>query len=175
LIEDEVNQTYAKIHEWWKTFGVVSIAFTKKLERWLAWWNVRCKQWGNWMQKDMSFEKNVAMPTCNLIETKHASWWNDVGNGKKVKKNLIPTTLNDLVRAIFQHSRFQRFLRREVVDKGPTIEKLNLRYTQQLDNVKNVTQSTRSLLGQQCMEKALGLKVMTIQDLLNENYGSIHN
>jgi hypothetical protein len=25
------------------------------------------------------------------------------------------------------------------------------------------------------MERALGLKVMTIQDLLNENYGSIHD
>ncbi len=87
----------------------------------------------------MFFEKTNAMLTCDLAKTKHASWWNDARNGKKVKTNLISTTLNDLVRAIFQHSRFQRFLRREVVDKGPTIEELNLRATQRLGNAKNVT------------------------------------
>jgi hypothetical protein len=62
----------------------------------------------------MSFGKNVATPTCNFVKTKHASWWIDDGNGKKVKTNLISTPLNDLVCAIFQHSRFQRFLKREV-------------------------------------------------------------
>jgi hypothetical protein len=36
LIKDEVDQNYAKIHEWWKAFGAVSIAFTRKLESWFA-------------------------------------------------------------------------------------------------------------------------------------------
>jgi hypothetical protein len=159
LTKNEVDKNYAKIHEWWKAFGAISIAFTRKLERWLAWWNARCKQWGIWMQKDMSFEKNVAMPTCNLVKAKHASWWNDSGNGKKVKTNLISTTFNDLVCAIFQHSRFQRFLKKEVVDKGPTIEKLNLRATQQLSNAKNVTNVINWIIvGTRMHGKGIGLK-----------------
>ncbi len=107
----------------------------------------------------MYFEKNVAMPTCNLIETKHASWWIDVRNGKKVRTNFISTTLNGLVCAIFQHSRFQRFLRREVVAKGPTIEELYLRATQQLGNAKNVTNVINWIIVMTTMHgKAIQLK-----------------
>jgi hypothetical protein len=54
------------------------------------------------MREYMYFQSNVAMSTCNLVETKHFSWWNDVGNGHKVKTNLVSTTLNDLIEAIFQ-------------------------------------------------------------------------
>jgi hypothetical protein len=53
------------------------------------------------MREDMFFHSNAAMLTCNLAKTKHFNWWNDVGNGHKVKIDLVSAMVNDLVRAIF--------------------------------------------------------------------------
>jgi hypothetical protein len=53
------------------------------------------------MKEDMFIQSNVAMLTCNLAKTKHFNWWNDVGNGHKVKTNLVSIMVTDLVRANF--------------------------------------------------------------------------
>jgi hypothetical protein len=67
--------------------------------------------------------------------------------------------LNDLIHPIFQHSRFQRFFRKKVVDKGPTIEELNLKATQWLNNVKNVTNVINWIIvGMTMHGKGIGLK-----------------
>jgi hypothetical protein len=50
-------------------------------------------------------------------------------------------------------------LKREVVDKGPTIEELNFRATQRLNNVKNVTNVINQIIiGTTMHGKGTGLK-----------------
>jgi hypothetical protein len=60
------------IWEWWFNFKAMSPFDMLVMDCWLGWLHYRYKQWGQWMQKDMTPNEITSMPTTNFNKVVHA-------------------------------------------------------------------------------------------------------
>jgi hypothetical protein len=101
------------------------------MDCWLGWLHYKYKQWGQWMQKDMTPNEITSMPTTNFSKVVHAFWWLSIGLDKKVKNGLYSTTIHhDMIKFVAQIMLYTMFAQGLHIGLRPSIVELVARLTQ---------------------------------------------
>ena len=130
---------FLRVLGWRSTTGATIVHSLFVLQLWLGWWQFCCRQWGQWMQEEMTIVEDATMPTTNLREVVHLSWWILVCNGEKWKTNLFATTNHDKACAIIQQSKFRYFTEEELFGMRPYEVELHLCVAHQLEDPKKMS------------------------------------
>ena len=83
--------------------------------------------------ENMSLDERVDMPSCNLAETVHNKWLQQLGNQMTC---LYKATVDDLIRAFMQTTNYRMYLKGSRSEKGPDKVELRLQVAQKSGDVE---------------------------------------
>ncbi len=142
------------------------------MDCWLRWLHYKYKQWGQWMQKDMTPNEITTIPTTNFNKVVHAFWWLSIGHDKKVKNGLYSTTIHhDMIKIVAQITLYTMFTQGLHIGLEPSIVELIARLAQQSNNlVKFANVVHRLVVGTNMHSKGVGLEGNIITTTTKHKY-----